>query len=88
MQAAVAELRAMIESKYPNVEFRVYRGEDPIGVYIEVMTPTDDTLEIGNLISDRELQMQLDEGLAIYVVPGYRPPSDADVVITSGRAAS
>jgi len=74
MQAAIAELKGMIEREYPNVQFRVYRGEDPVAVYIDVLTPVDNTLEIGKLISERELQMHLDEGLEVYVVPGYAPP--------------
>lgn len=68
----------MIEKEYPNVEFRVYRGEDPDGVYIDVLTPIDNTLEIGTLVSERELRMQLDEGLEIYVVPGYAPSHNGD----------
>ena len=73
MQAAVAELQEMILRSFPNVQFRVHEGEDPRGVYIEALTPEEHTLEIDDLINDREMEMHFDEGIEVYVLPVYHP---------------
>ena len=73
MQAAIAELQDMILRSFPKVQFRVYAGEDPRAVYIDALTPEEHTLEIEDLISERESEMHFDEGLEVYVIPIYSP---------------
>lgn len=88
MQAAVAELQKMIERTFPDVRFRVYRGEDPPAVYIDAFTPVDNTLEIAELISEREMLMHLDGGLEVYVLPIYDPPNDGETLTSSLKGAA
>jgi len=71
MQAAIAELQRMISQEYPDARFRVYRGTDPPAVYVEATTTEDRTLEIAELISERELQMKLEDKLEIWVLPMF-----------------
>lgn len=77
MQAAIAELQEMILRNFPKVQFHVHAGEDPRAVYIDALTPDEHTLEIEDLISERELEMHLDEGLEVYVLPIYYPAQTA-----------
>lgn len=68
-QAAVAELKSMITAAYPDATFAVGRGEDPAGIYIWVTVDMDDPEPVSTLVLRRELDMLVDEGLPIYVIP-------------------
>lgn len=69
VQAALAELRGMISAVHPTAEFTVSRGDDPEGIYLTATVDVDDTDEVVDLFIERLLDMQIDEGLQIYVVP-------------------
>ena len=69
LDAAVAELRGMILSRYPEASFDVAPGTDPDGLYVTVTVDVEDTDEVFDLIVGRLLDMQVDEGLPVYVLP-------------------
>lgn len=75
--AAVKELQDLILSKYPGTEFCVRRGEDPTGTYLVATVDLDEPDEVMNVVVDRVLDLLVDEGIFIVVVP----------VRTSERAA-
>lgn len=66
---AIDELKAMIEDRFPDASFNVYEGDDPYGTYLRVTVDIDDTDEVTDLIIDRLVDMQVEEGLPLYVIP-------------------
>ena len=69
MQAAIAELKQLIVSRYPDATFTVTHEEDPDGIYLTPTVDVEDTDEVVDLFIDRLLELQIDEGLPVYVVP-------------------
>ena len=73
MQAAVAELQELIRSHYPSTTFTVGEAEDPDGVYLRAIVDVEDTDEVTEVFIDRMIDLQVEEGLPIYVVPVRTP---------------
>ncbi len=71
IQAAVAELQGMIASKFPAAMFHVVRRDDPEGIYLVATVDVEDLDEVTNVILERMVDMQVDDGLPIYVVPDW-----------------
>jgi hypothetical protein len=76
IQQAIAELEALIRADYPAASFQVGVGEDPEGVYLTAMVDVADTDAVMDVVIDRLLALQIDEGLPIYVIP-IEPPERA-----------
>lgn len=74
IQAALAELRALIQAHEPTATFAVGRGgDDPEGVYLTATVDVDDPDEVMDLIVDRLLEIEIDEELPVYVIPVRTP---------------
>ena len=69
MQAAITELQGLIRQHYPNTTFEVVHGDDPIGMYVVATVDVEDTEAVVDVYIDRLLKLQIDAGLAVYVVP-------------------
>ncbi|MGH8065048.1 MAG: hypothetical protein ACRERE_07355 [Candidatus Entotheonellia bacterium] len=69
MQAAIEELQRLIQRHYPEATFQVEPGDDPTGMYVLVTVDVEDTDVVVEVYIDRLLELQIDEGLAVYVVP-------------------
>ena len=69
MQAAIMELQGLIRQHYPNTTFEVVHGDDPIGMYVLATVDVEDTEAVVDVYIDRLLELQIDAGLAVYVVP-------------------
>jgi hypothetical protein len=69
MQAAIEELQRLIQQHYPEATFQVEPGDDPTGMYVLATVDVEDTEEVVEVYIDRLLELQIDEGLAVYVVP-------------------
>jgi len=67
IQKAIAELQGLIQARYPDALFDVTWGEDPLGFYLNVTVDVEDTDEVVELILDRQLEMQIEEELPVYV---------------------
>jgi hypothetical protein len=73
-QRAVAELAALITQRYPTTSFAVGPAEDDPDVnHIAAVVDVDDPDEVLDLVMDRELALQIDEGIPVYVIP-IQPP--------------
>ncbi len=66
---AVAELQAMIMTRYPEATFAVWEGEDPIGTYLTATVDVPDTDAVTDLVIERLIAMQVEEELPVYVIP-------------------
>lgn len=70
LQAAAAELQAMILDAFPSATFVLGPGpENPTELHVVTTVDVDDTDEVVDLIIDRMLEMQIGEGLPVYVIP-------------------
>jgi hypothetical protein len=69
MQAAIMELQGLILQHYPNTIFEVVHGDDPTGIYVLATVDVEDPEVVFDVYIDRLLELQIDAGLAVYVVP-------------------
>jgi hypothetical protein len=69
MEEAVQELKGMITTRFPLAGFVVEEGADPKGIYLVTTVDIADTDEVIDLVGDRLVELQVDEGLPIYVTP-------------------
>jgi hypothetical protein len=69
MQAAIEELQRLIQQHYPEATFQVEPGDDPTGMYVLATVDVEDTDVVVDVYIDRLLDLQIDKGLAVYVVP-------------------
>ncbi len=83
IQPAISELEGLISSRYPSATFTVGFGDDPEGLYLTATVDVEDTDVVMDVVIDRLLTLQIDEGLPVYVVP-VRP---LERVLTEMRRA-
>jgi len=69
LQAAVMELQGLIRKHYPDATFEVVHGDDPTGTYVLATVDIEDTEAVVDVYIDRLLELQIDAGLAVYIVP-------------------
>jgi H2-forming N5,N10-methylenetetrahydromethanopterin dehydrogenase-like enzyme len=68
-QAAVEELQALIHQHYPTTSFAVVQGTDPEGTYVLATVDVEDPDAVVDVYIDRLLELQINEGLPVYVIP-------------------
>jgi hypothetical protein len=73
MKSAVSELQELIRSRYPSTTFTVGEYEGPDSVYMRATVDVDDTDEVTAVFIDRLVDLQVEDGLPIYVVPVRTP---------------
>jgi hypothetical protein len=84
MQAAIAEFKAMITATYPTATFALGRGEDePEAVHLTATVDVDDPDEVVDLVIERMLTLQIEEGVPIHVIPVRTPERVAALFGTS-----
>jgi hypothetical protein len=69
MNAALHELKGVITERFPHATFVVEEGVDPEGIYLVTTVDVADTDAVIELVGDRLVELQIDEGLPIYVTP-------------------
>src|SRR5436305_349516 len=70
IQQALDELQRMILQHYPDATFAVSRGEDdPKSIHLNATVDVEDTDEVLDVVIDRVLDLQVEEGLPIHVIP-------------------
>ncbi len=84
IQAALAEMRAMIARRYPGATFEVFHGEDPEGMYLRAIVDIEDIDEVEDLIIDRLVDIQVEERLPVYVIP-VRPVERVIAEMEAGK---
>jgi hypothetical protein len=67
--AALAELQEIIQAVYPTACFKAARGDDPVGLYLHAIVDVEEIDVATAVFLDRLLDMQIEEGLPIYVIP-------------------
>lgn len=70
MQHALDELKGIVERRYPEATFHVAQGQDePDSIHLIAAANFDDPDEVVDLVIDRVLELQLDQGLPVHVIP-------------------
>ena len=69
MQEAVEELKRLITERFPEAAFVVEEGFDPEGIYLVTTVDIADTDDVIAIVGDRLVELQVDEGLPVYVTP-------------------
>jgi hypothetical protein len=71
---ALNELADLVRRHHPEATFQVAPAQDdPSIVHLLARVDVEDTEEVAELVMDRMIQMQVDEGLPIYVIPLRTP---------------
>lgn len=71
IKAAVKELQAIILQRFPLATFEVVHRDDPDGIYLIATVDTDDLDDVIDTVLARMVDMQVEEGLPVYVVPDW-----------------
>ena len=66
-QAALDELQALIAARFPQATFTVHKGYEPAGIYLVTTVDTDDTDEVVEVFIDRLVDIQVEDGIPVYV---------------------
>lgn len=69
IEAALDELQRLIGDRFPAATFTIQEGTDPLGIYLIVTVDIENPDEVIDLVGDRLFDMQVEEGLLIYVIP-------------------
>jgi hypothetical protein len=69
LQEAIKELGVLISDNFPQAEIFIEEGVDPEGVYLITIVDIEDTDEVIDVVGDRLVELQVDEGLPVYVTP-------------------
>jgi hypothetical protein len=78
---AIAELKGMILERYPTATFTLARGvDDPEEMHLETTVDVDDTEEVIDLVIDRILELQIEEGIPLHVIPLHTPERVAELL--------
>jgi hypothetical protein len=77
IQTAIVELQDLIIARFPSTTFEIGEDDDPDGVYVRAVVDVDDTDEVTELFIDRMIDIQVDDGLPVYVVPVRTPERQA-----------
>lgn len=69
IRSLVDELCETVRGRFPDVEFEVYEGDDPRGVYINAYTEKDELVDMLHLVSERMAEIIEEEGVIVGVIP-------------------
>ena len=86
LEEALVELKALIADHYPEATFTVSEGEDPDGIYLTATVDVEDMGGVVDVFLDRMIDMQIEEGLPIFVVP-VRPLERNLAILARQQAA-
>src|ERR1700693_515227 len=83
--AAIEELKGLIRARYPDAAFTVFRGEDPDGVYLKATVDIDDSSDVMETVLDKLYNLEVEQGLPIYVVTSQPPERVAALLAARAR---
>jgi len=74
MESALDEMRALILGRYPDATFDTGPSQDDATiVHLYAYVDVDDTDEVMDLVVDRMVDIQAEEGLPLFVIPLQTP---------------
>ena len=86
MQGAARELQGIIRQHYPDAQFRLGRSaDDPSIVHLITIVDVDDPDQVLDVVIDRQMELQIEEELPIFVVT-ERPWERAAALVRDHRS--
>ncbi|HEX5499067.1 MAG TPA: hypothetical protein VFX03_07570 [Thermomicrobiales bacterium] len=82
IEDALTELEGLIRRAFPEATFTVGEGEDPEGVYLTATVDVEDRGAVIDVFLERLIELQIDDGLPIFVIPA-RPPARNAALLNS-----
>ena len=79
MQHAITEVQARIMAVYPDATFRLVQGEDPVGLYLDAYTDAEDAFAVLDLVSDWLVDLSINGGVHLHVIPLPKEGAEAHV---------
>lgn len=73
IRAALVDLQQRILAQYPEATFTVFEGEDPPGVYLRATVDIEDSSDVMDTVLDTLYELEVEQGLPIYVVSSQPP---------------
>jgi hypothetical protein len=71
---AIQEVREIIAARYPTTTFELARAaDDPRSIHLLAVADVDDPDEVGDLVVDRVVELQVNEGIPLHVIPLRTP---------------
>lgn len=85
---AVAELQGAIAARYPTTIFELARSpDDAVSLHLLAIADVDGSDEVGDLIVDRVVALQVEEGIPLHVIP-LRTPARVQTALAATRSGS
>jgi len=70
IKEAAEEMKGLIRTRYPDAKFILSRAADDRHIWhLWTVVDIEDPEEVNDLIRDRELDMQIEEHIPLYVIP-------------------
>ena len=89
VQNALEELRGKIAAQYPTATFEVTRDPDePVNIDLVTTVDLADPDEVLDLVIERLIELQVDEGIPVHVIPIRTPERVLAEVRSQPRARS
>jgi hypothetical protein len=66
---ALTDLQERIREAYPEATFDVFYRDDPEGMRLRAIVDVEDTDAVMDLVVDQLYELQVEQGLAVYVIP-------------------
>ena len=82
---AIQELEGVIAAQYPKTTFEITCApDDPRSIHLLAVADIDDPYELGDLVVDRVVALQVDEGIPLHVIP-LRTPERVQAALDADR---
>ncbi len=82
---AIQEVQGLIAARYPTTTFELARAiDDPRSIHLLAVADVDDPDEVGDLVVDRVIALQVDEGIPLHVIP-LRTPERVQAALDADR---
>ena len=86
---AIAELEDAITARYPTTIFALERSpEDPTSIHLLAVADVDDPDEVGDLVVERVVELQVEEGIPLHVIPLRTPEREQAALAAARRRAA
>ena len=84
----IHELQDTITARYPTTSFGLERSpEDPASIHLLAVADVDDLDEVGDLVVERVVALQVDEGISLHVIPLRTPEREQEALAAARRGA-
>ena len=65
----ILEFQRILTQRFPEAGFKSYRGQQPDHFFLETFTDADDEFDVLDLVGDRIVDILVNEGIRIHVIP-------------------